>query len=190
MALCQVTYGNGVADRPGKARLSPSCLLHCTRAPADKGIHPHPLPCPCTPQGTPTCSRCQHALKVEQRSELVDVVTKLAKEEAAAEKGAAAAAAKAASSAAAKTDGDVGGFEVVEVLVSDAPSKGNAAAALKQVCQTIHGRPCVSYIYVASLCLIEHQCNILLVKCQIKTSKAVPVPCLQRSAGTCTCCSQ
>ena len=100
-------------------------------------------------------------LQVEQRSELVDVVTKLAKEEAAAEKGAAAAAAKAASSADAKPDGDVGGFEVVEVLVSDMPSKGNAAAALKQVFQTINS--CLTYIKVASLCSTEHQSNRLLV---------------------------
>ena len=65
-------------------------------------------------------------LQVEQRSELVDVVTKLAKEEAAAEKGAAAAAK--ADPASAATAGD----KAVPVLPREA-GKRNAAAALKQV---------------------------------------------------------
>lgn len=69
---------------------------------------------------------------MEQRSELVDIVTKLAKEEAAAEKGAAAAAAQA--TADNQDSGLAGAFDVLELTVSDSPSKGNAAAALKQVC--------------------------------------------------------
>lgn len=64
-------------------------------------------------------------LQVEQRSELVDVVTKLAKEEAAAEKGAAAAAKADPASAAA------GDKTVSELREQD--GKRNAAAALKQV---------------------------------------------------------
>ena len=64
-------------------------------------------------------------LQVEQRSELVDVVTKLAKEEAAAEKGAAAAAKADPASAAA------GDKAVPELRKQD--GKRNAAAALKQV---------------------------------------------------------
>ena len=59
----------------------------------------------------------------------MDIVTKLAKEEAAAEKGAAAAAAK----ADVQADSLSGAFDVLELTVSDSPSKGNAAAALKQV---------------------------------------------------------
>lgn len=62
-------------------------------------------------------------LQVEQRSELVDVVTKLAKEEAAAERAAAARADAASGTTADKPD--VGPTEAV--------SKRNAAAALKQV---------------------------------------------------------
>ena len=62
----------------------------------------------------------------------MDIVTKLAKEEAAAEKGAAAAAAKAGT-----TDSQAGGlggaFDVLELSTSDKSGKGNAAAALKQV---------------------------------------------------------
>jgi len=68
-----------------------------------------------------------HVLQVEQRSELVDVVTRLANEEAAAEKGAAAAAkADAASGTAAAADKP-------DLLSGQAVSKRNAAAALKQV---------------------------------------------------------
>lgn len=64
---------------------------------------------------------------MEQRSELVDVVTRLAKEEAAAEKGAAAAAkADAASGTAAAADKP-------DLMSAQAASKRNAAAALKQV---------------------------------------------------------
>ena len=62
----------------------------------------------------------------------MDIVTKLAKEEAAAEKGAAAAAAKADADTQANSLG--GAFDVLEITVSDSSSKGNAAAALKQVC--------------------------------------------------------
>jgi hypothetical protein len=66
-----------------------------------------------------------HVLQVEQRSELVDVVTRLAKEEAAAEKGAAAAAkADAASGTAA---------DKPDLVLSQGASKRNAAAALRQV---------------------------------------------------------
>ncbi len=69
-----------------------------------------------------------HVLQVEQRSELVDVVTRLAKEEAAAEKGAA---------AAAKTDAASGTAAVAadkpDLISAQAASKRNAAAALKQV---------------------------------------------------------
>ena len=65
-------------------------------------------------------------LQVEQRSELVDVVTRLAKEEAAAEKGAA---------AAAKADAAAGSFtDMPEDVVTQPASKKNAAAARKQVC--------------------------------------------------------
>ena len=70
-----------------------------------------------------------HVLQVEQRSELVDVVTRLAKEEAAAEKGAAAAAkADAASGTAAAAAADK-----PDLMSGQAASKRNAAAALKQV---------------------------------------------------------
>lgn len=62
----------------------------------------------------------------------MDIVTKLAKEEAAAEKGAAAAAARAGADV--QADSLSGAFDVLELTVSDSPSKGNAAAALKQVC--------------------------------------------------------
>ncbi|KAA6420194.1 MAG: hypothetical protein FRX49_09857 [Trebouxia sp. A1-2] len=68
-----------------------------------------------------------HQVQVEQRSELVDVVTRLAKEEAAAEKGAAAAAkADAASGTAAAADKP-------DLMSAQAASKRNAAAALKQL---------------------------------------------------------
>lgn len=63
----------------------------------------------------------------------MDIVTKLAKEEAAAEKAAAAAAAKAGTDSQAAGLG--GAFDVLELATSDTPGKGNAAAALKQVCQ-------------------------------------------------------
>ena len=62
----------------------------------------------------------------------MDIVTKLAKEEAAAEKGAAAAAAKAGADV--QGNGLSNAFDVLELTVSETPSKGNAAAALKQVC--------------------------------------------------------
>ena len=63
--------------------------------------------------------------QVEQRSELVDIVTKLAKEEAAAEKGAA---------AAAKADAAAISFaDMPEDIVTQTATKTNAAAALKQV---------------------------------------------------------
>ena len=65
--------------------------------------------------------------QVEQRSELVDVVTRLAKEEAAAEKGAA---------AAAKADAAAPSFaDMPEDLVAQIATRTNAAAALKQVKQ-------------------------------------------------------
>jgi len=65
---------------------------------------------------------------VEQRSELVDVVTRLAKEEAAAEKGAAAAAKADAASGTAAVAADK-----PDLALGQAASKRNAAAALKQV---------------------------------------------------------
>ncbi len=73
-----------------------------------------------------------HVVQVEQRSELVDVVTRLAKEEAAAEKGAAAAAkADAASGTATAAAGAAS--DMPDLLSAQAASKTNAAAALKQV---------------------------------------------------------
>ena len=71
-----------------------------------------------------------HVLQVEQRSELVDVVTRLAKEEAAAEKGAAAAAK---ADAASGTAGAAAAADKPDLVLSQAASKRNAAAALKQV---------------------------------------------------------
>ena len=68
---------------------------------------------------------CSFFGQVEQRSELVDIVTKLAKEEAAAEKGAA---------AAAKADAAAISFaDMPEDVVTQTATKTNAAAALKQV---------------------------------------------------------
>ena len=72
-----------------------------------------------------------NALQVEQRSELVDVVTRLAKEEAAAEKGAAAAAKADAASGTAVAAAAADKPDLV--LSAQAASKRNAAAALKQV---------------------------------------------------------
>ncbi|KAL0050456.1 hypothetical protein WJX82_011533 [Trebouxia sp. C0006] len=70
-------------------------------------------------------------VQVEQRSELVDVVTRLAKEEAAAEKGAAAAAKADAASGTAVAAAAADKSDLV--LSAQAASKRNAAAALKQL---------------------------------------------------------
>ena len=98
-------------------------------------------------------------LQVEQRSELVDVVTKLAKEEAAAEKGAAAAAKADPASAAA------GDKAVPELREQD--GKRNAAAALKQVAPV--GRSLIHSMHWLLLV-----CGTGVVKSTVSTNQLFP----------------